>query len=218
VPPDERERLRPHGGGPYGTIDVAALADGRWQLVLQHVGNAPAEAYRAAEGERIHYRDRTDHVDQDWLDFPVTGISWTDARAYAAWLAASGRVPGARLCDEREWERAARGADDRVYPHGDVLLPGDANFDLTYGQKAFAFGPDAVGLHPESDSPFGVADLAGNAWEWMRSPVDPDRAVYRGGSFYQDALSARSNNSKTVDRQTRSAVIGLRLCADAPAL
>ena len=50
------------------------------------------------------------------------------------WLDRTGRVPGARVCEEREWERAARGADDRMYPHGDNLEPDDANFDETYGK------------------------------------------------------------------------------------
>lgn len=77
-------------------------------------------------------------------------------------------------------------------------------------------GSIRVGTHPESDSPFGVADLAGNVWEWLRSTVDPHKAWYRGGSFYQDRLSARSSNHNSVDSEMRSVQIGLRLCADAP--
>lgn len=216
LPPEERKRRLPRGVSSYGTIEVAQLDDGRWQLVLQPAGMSPLNGYRTVEGERLHYRDRTHHIDHDWLDFPVSGISWNDANAYAVWMAASGQVPGARLCNEREWERAARGADGRIYPQGDRLEPGDANFDLTYGQNALAFGPDAVGTHPESDSPFGVADLAGNVWEWLRSTVEPHEAWYTGGSFYQDRLSARSNNRRPVDPETRSVQVGLRLCADVP--
>ena len=214
LPADERERRRPHAGGPYGTVDLVLLGDGRWQMVLQRAGTVPADAYRAAEGEHMHYRDRTHNADQDWLDFPVTGVSWHDAIAYAAWRATTGGIPGARLCNDREWERAARGADDRVYPHGDQIEPDDADIDVSYGQKRLAFGPDAVGLHPVSDSPFGVADLAGNAWEWTRDAVDPDIAHYGGGSFFQDGLSARNYVRTTVNGDTRSVVVGVRLCAD----
>ena len=37
--------------------------------------------------------------------------------------------------------------------------------DATYGRMLGAYGPDEVGRHPESRSPFGVDDMAGNAWE-----------------------------------------------------
>ena len=217
LPAEEREQRRPRATTSSGTIELTRLDDGRWQLLLQPPHTSLANAYRAAEGERFRYLDRAQHVDHDWRDFPVTGISWSDANAYIAWLGASGRVPGARLCNEREWERAARGADDRVYPHGNRLDPGDANFDMTYDQKTFAFGLDTVGAHPDSDSPFGVADMAGNAWEWMRAAAGRDRPWYGGGSFYQDRLSARSNNRMRSDAETRSGQIGLRLCAEVPA-
>jgi formylglycine-generating enzyme required for sulfatase activity len=216
LPPEERERRRPRGSSSAGIIEVAQRDDGRWQLMLQPGRTSPADAYRAAEGEQIHYRKRTHRVDQDWLDFPVSGISWSDANAYTTWLASSGRVIGARLCSDREWERAARGADGRVYPHGDLLEPDDANFDMTYDQETLAFGPDAVGVHPDSDSPFGVADLAGNVWEYMRSAVDPAGRWYGGGSYYQDRITARSSNRARTDAESRAIQVGLRLCADAP--
>ncbi|MGZ3460957.1 MAG: formylglycine-generating enzyme family protein, partial [Archangium sp.] len=173
-------------------------------------------SHRAREGERLHYPEREHHAEADWLRLPVTGISWEDARAYAAWLSSSGRLPGARLCEMHEWERAARGADTRLYPQGDRLEPGDANFDQAYGRKPPAFGPDEVGSHPASDSPFGVADLTGNVWEWVRSEVEPQSAFYSGGSFYQDFISARVNNHVSGEPQQRSPLIGLRLCADPP--
>lgn len=215
LPAEERTRRRPHGRSSYGTLDVVQHDDGRWEFVLQPA-RAPGAAYRAMAGERLRYLERTENADQDWLDFPVMGVSWNDARAYAAWVAGTGRAAGARLCNEREWERAARGADGRVYPHGDRLEASDANFDMTYGQRTLAFGPDTIGAHPASDSPFGVSDLAGNVWEWIEPTVAPHEAWYRGGSFYQDRLSARSNNRISIDAETRSVQVGLRLCADAP--
>src|SRR5262249_4652406 len=138
-------------------------------------------------------------------------------QAYVAWLDRSGRVPGARLCDEHEWERAARGADDRLYPHGDVLDPDDANHDATYGRRPLGYGPDEVGAHPASESRVGVHDMAGNVWEWVRSVRDPGEAVIRGGSWYQDPLSCRSANRQMGDSTTlQNIVIGLRVCADPP--
>src|SRR5205814_1205645 len=70
----------------------------------------------------------------DWARLPVDGASREDGEQFAAWLARSGRVPGARLCTDREWERAARGADDRRYPNGNGDPgPNDACPLDTYG-------------------------------------------------------------------------------------
>src|SRR5262249_50657734 len=163
LPQEERSRRRPHTADTFifGAVDLTQTEKSIWQLKLQ-----PTEfAHSARVGELFHYRERSRRADQDWLRFPVTGISWKDANAYVDWLNRTGRVPGARLCDEHEWERAARGADDRRYPHGDQLGRDDANYDATYERKTLAFGPDEVGSHPQSVSPFGLSDMAGNVWE-----------------------------------------------------
>jgi len=146
----------------------------------------------------------------------VSGISFEDARAYARWLDQTGRVPGARLCTEQEWERAARGADDRKYPHGDRLLPDDANFDATYGKKPDAFGPDEVGSHPASRSPFGLDDMAGNVLEWTERSAGSRGPVIRGGSYYDASIGQRTENRHEPEPTFRDPTLGLRLCASAP--
>jgi serine/threonine protein kinase/formylglycine-generating enzyme required for sulfatase activity len=209
LPARERDAHRPRVDNRYGALDVAQLVNGEWQLSLQPV----SYLYRALKGELLHYADRTRRTDQNWLRFPVAGISWDDARAYLAWLRRSGRLPGARLCTEYEWERAARGADGRLYPSGDGLEPDDANHDVTYGRKPRAFGPDEVGSHPASDSPFGIADLVGNVSEWTESAHSPEEVIFRGGSYYQSFAVARGDNRQVGERTQRSALIGLRVCA-----
>jgi hypothetical protein len=93
----------------------------------------------------------------------VAAISPADVERYLLWLRQTGKVPGRGCAPRRSGKRAARGADDRVYPHGDELERDDANFDLTYGRLDSAFGPDAVGAHPATRSPFGLDDLAGTS-------------------------------------------------------
>jgi formylglycine-generating enzyme required for sulfatase activity len=210
--PAERERFLPHAGAFRGIgVELRRIGDA-WELALR-----PKErVYRARWGEPIRYRDRAVRSVQDWRRMPVSGISYREAEAYTAWLARSGRVPGARLCTEMEWERAARGADDREYPHGDRLDPDDANFDITYGQKLDSFGPDEVGAHPASRSPFGVDDLAGNIYELTQSSMVPGEAVVRGACYYYNREMVRLYNREVMSPDDRTAMIGLRVCAAAP--
>jgi len=169
--------------------------------------------YTAETGQRLRYERRAKRADQDWTRFPVSAVSYDDAVAYASWLDRTGRMPGARLCDEYEWERAARGADGRTFPSSATLAPDDANIDVTYGRESLAFGPDEVGSHPGSRSPVGADDMAGNVWEWTRSVQAPDGPVVRGGSWYQGEASARSLNRENAEPTLRAPLTGLRLCA-----
>ena len=186
--------------------------DGTW-LFAFHLMNGKG-VLTARMGERVHYPSRARRRDQDWLRFPLAGVSAEDMKGYLRWLDHTGRLPGARLCSELEWMRAARGADARKYPHGNRLRRDDANIDATYGFRKGAYGPDEVGSHPNSVSPFGLYDMAGNAFEMTR-PTTPGFGdiVLRGGAWYyseRDASIATRQASTATLRDPRS---GLRLCA-----
>jgi formylglycine-generating enzyme required for sulfatase activity len=145
---------------------------------------------------------------------PVVGVSWYEALAYCHWLAASTGIPY-RLPSEAEWEKAARGTDGRLWPWGNEWCPDRCNTAERYaGQTTPVGGHSSV-----ADSPYGVADVAGNVWEWtislwgrwmgrkaelqFRYPYDPDDGredleagadmlrVVRGGSFFYDRNFAR---------------------------
>jgi formylglycine-generating enzyme required for sulfatase activity len=182
---------------------------GAWTLTFQPT----TRRYSAPAGGLIRYVGRKLRANQDWLRFPVAGVAPVDAELYAAWLRRTGRVPGARLCTEAEWERAARGADDRLFPHGDELTADDANFSATYGRVESAFGPDEVGSHTASRSPFGVEDLAGNVFELAVSSEQRDQFVIRGGAYYFNTVSSRSTNREVVQPTFRDVTTGIRICA-----
>jgi formylglycine-generating enzyme required for sulfatase activity len=209
LPPAERAPRIPRSEGTEWKLHLEELPEGPWKLTLVLNG----KSISAREGENIRIEGRRQRVEQDWRRFPVTGISPEDAHAYAEFLA-RGRVPGARMCDEREWERAARGADNRPLPHGDRLAPADANFDQTYGHQSEAYGPDEVGAHPASASPFGPLDMVGNAFEMVRSAAPREDYLIRGGAWYHDVDSARSNNRSVIEPRMRNHLTGLRICAD----
>jgi formylglycine-generating enzyme required for sulfatase activity len=213
--PSERAKRTPAlPRNMHGSMRLEPLGDGGWRLYLQ-----PTEhEYSARLGEPIVYLGRDRRAAQDWRRFPVSGIGWDDAEAYVAWLRSTGRVPGARLCREDERERAARGADDREFPHGDALAPDDANFDETYGKEPLGFGPDVVGAHPRSRSLFGLDDVTGNVWEWtVGEGTTGSQKVLRGGAYYYGAMTNRIPNRQVVESSMRDANLGLRVCADPPA-
>lgn len=209
LPLVERRRRGPMAPGRQVALDETS--NGGWRLTLK----VPGAVLVAAEGEPLLLPGRSRRQALSWKSLPVVGVSWDDALAYEAWLDRSGRVPGARPCTEYEWERAARGADGRLYPHGDELHFDDASFDETYGRALQAYGPDEVGAHPASASPFGVLDLSGNVWEATRSVTADGAITLRGGSWYQDQFSARVDMRDFGEPSQRSERLGVRVCADA---
>jgi formylglycine-generating enzyme required for sulfatase activity len=211
--PEERELRRPRivstGTGVRGGLELLRTKPGEYRLVFQ-----PADLkFDVGWDEPVRYPDRTNRAVQDWRRFPVAGVSFEEAIAYTKWLAATGRVPHARLCSEIEWERAARGTSTQRFPHGDTMKPDDANIDVTYGKQPRNFGLDEVGSHPSGTSPFGVADLAGNVWEWTTGSVTAGQSVARGGSYYFDAYTARVTNRETPEASYRGSTVGFRVCA-----
>ncbi|MCG8418822.1 MAG: protein kinase [Proteobacteria bacterium] len=172
---------------------------------------------RVRAGQSVDYPGRSEmHRSQNWLRFPVTGISGQQVVRYAEWLSKTGKVPRARLCREDEWERAARGADDRFYPHGFWLQPADANYDETYGRKPNSYGFDEVGIHPHSASPFGLHDMVGNAYEMAISIIEERMLAMRGGAYYFHKITGSSVNRDVMAWDQPISYVGFRLCADLP--
>ncbi|MCB9569770.1 MAG: SUMF1/EgtB/PvdO family nonheme iron enzyme [Myxococcales bacterium] len=206
LPEEEKTKRLPNDG----EIVSVSASDSGWKISWA----AEEGPHEAVSGAPLVFPKREEHREMEWGSLPVSGVSAEDVAAYAAWLAASGRVPNARLCSDLEWERAARGADGRLFPHGDRLAPADANFDETYGKDAQKMGPEPVGSRPASRSPFGADDMAGNVYEWVVSSLGDSDHVIRGGCFLHLEMTSRSVHRELLGSNLRSAMIGARICAD----
>ncbi|HYH97164.1 bifunctional serine/threonine-protein kinase/formylglycine-generating enzyme family protein [Hyalangium sp.] len=219
LPLDAKERHilgRPTHELGQSALTLRQQYDGTWLFSFQLMNGSGVVTARS--GELAHYLGRSHRRDQDWLGFPLAGVSTEDIQSYLSWLDRTGRLPGARLCNELEWTRAARGADARKYPHGSQFRDDNANIDATYGFRNEAYGPDVVGSHPASMSPFGLHDMAGNIYE-MTQPTIPGfgDVVLRGGAWYYSANSAAIATRQASTSTLRDPRIGLRLCASFPA-
>ena len=192
---------------PASEIGLTQISDTVWEYRFPQ-GD---ESRVARSGTPIHLRGTDGTVLVDWTRLPISGLTWDDADAYLSWLGDTGRVPGARFCSEYEWERAARGADDRKYPHGDSITNGDANFAKGHDMALMAVAP--VGSFPLSVSPFGLHDTTGNVFEWVSSIGAGDQRVARSSTYLYDQISARLINRTTLGPDDRVPRVGLRVCA-----
>ena len=100
---------------------------------------------------------------------PVIWVNWFDASNFCQW--AQKKLP-----TEKQWERAAKGAEGNEYPWGNEFQYGIANLSKNAGSKN---KPVAVGSYPKSTSKEGVHDLIGNVWEWVEDDYQP----YKGSKF-----------------------------------
>jgi serine/threonine protein kinase/formylglycine-generating enzyme required for sulfatase activity len=170
-------------------IDITEVTNEQYQKFVDSKGHTPPPVWQG------------NHFPVDANKVPVTDVTWEDVKAYAEWLG-----DGKRLPTEEEWEFAARGTDGRIYPWGPEWAPNLSNSKSDDNEKQRLI---EVGQFPKGASPFGLLDMAGNAWEWTASDYkeysgaqyNPPKGfknlkVIRGGNFD----SARQSVTTTVRR------------------
>jgi formylglycine-generating enzyme required for sulfatase activity len=174
-------------------------------------------------------------------DKPINCIDWGAARTFCGWKG-DGTVHASgprRLPTEAEWERAARGFDQRRFPWGASATVGDqvcvsAFLADCYTVNPIALQPAACSL-PDGTPPVGLCNVIGNVAEWTadfysatyyadycpNGCIDPagppsgiDRVV-RGGSFATPVSNLSDGTRAHRQPALASGAIGIR-CALSP--
>jgi formylglycine-generating enzyme required for sulfatase activity len=168
-------------------IDQYEVTNARYRACVDAGAcNAPQ---KTRSSTRLSY-----YGDSQFDDYPVIFVDWNMAESYCEWR-------GAQLPSEAQWEKAARGDDERTYPWGEGIDCNKANYSKCGNDTV------KVGSYESGKSPYGIYDLAGNVWEWVdawydaypgNTISDPNFGttyrVMRGGSWGSDESGLRASN------------------------
>jgi len=215
------------------TAGEATLADGAIQ------GPYPGDPFHGAHHEieiqagewafmpvadpalRLNYVDGSFIPKSGYENHPVTMVSWFGAWGYCTFY-------GWHLPTDAEWEKAARGSDNRPYPWGHEIATNQANFlsshDLFERLFKGAGGTTPVGFYNgqtyggnyatlDDRSPYGLYDMAGNVWQWTGTIYEGRHyRNLRGGSHTNYAYNLRIWTHNNADPRHVSPSVGFR-CA-----
>ncbi|MEK6525625.1 MAG: SUMF1/EgtB/PvdO family nonheme iron enzyme, partial [Nitrospirota bacterium] len=200
-------------------IDKFEVTNGRYLEFVRATGHRPPQNVK--DPSRNLWQGGL--IPESIADRPVINVDWYDADAYCKWA-------GKHLPTEAEWEKAARGTDDRRFPWGNVEpTHKHLNYNQRWqGEKTLM----PVGSYAAGKSPFGAYDMAGNVWEWVadwydplyyeqspeRNPKGPElgtHKVLRSSGWEVETPLVRSVTRVKSDPLNRNHSTGFRCAADA---
>ncbi len=156
--------------------------------------------------------------DPAYDNYPVLNVNWDQAQAYCQFYSK-------RLPTEAEWEFAAGGPNNLVYPWGNDFIA-----EITAAALDEVVPVDAF---PEAVSPFGLYQMGSNAGEWVLDVFNPDfyssspktnplstsglvnDRIYRGGTFGSTDSGYYTTSRRFMDKRDAQKVwIGFRCAQD----
>ena len=160
---------------------------------------------------------------------PVINVSYKDAKSYANWV-------GKRLPTEEEWERAAKGDSNALYPYGNIYNYRLANTEsgstkpVGYFRKLMLKRKKNLGLFKDK-----IYDMSGNVAEWTSSNYEEQEIgkvrafihqkskkkvsqlykVVRGGSYKSSQYTATTTYRAPLRQEELNPYTGFRCAIDA---
>ena len=192
-----------------------------FELGVYPVTRAAYEAFVAATGHEPPKGWERPELSQP--DLPIVGVSWHDAVAYCAWRSNEDRP--VRLPTEAEWECAARGTGDALFPWGDVMpewMPNGGRGPLAAPWPVTLGEATGVGLYGISTN---IHEWCADWWDRdyysrspERNPAGADsgvRRVSRGGAWRHATTMCRVTLRSKIDPTFRYDDYGFRLARNA---
>ncbi len=190
---------------PAFSIDRCEVSNARYREFLLATRREPPQGWKSLDWRRAGLRvQRRDGSSVEFDALPASGMSWLDAQAYAEWA-------GVRLPTHAEWERVARGAENRDFPWGEQA-DGAPWRGATRGPRSDELGLDSWALYFENalpaDScadaatPEGALHMLGNVSEFTETPF-----------VWKDTARADADTRYVMGNPWDAEVLGLSLAS-----
>jgi formylglycine-generating enzyme required for sulfatase activity len=149
-------------GAPPNTRPVRQVCLKSFRIDAYEVTNAQYQLFVLKDNHDSPVDWSGDKYPPGKNNYPVVNVSWEDTATYC-------KSVDKRLPTEAEWEKAARGDDQRLWPWEDDPDPLPANLVDSGLNRT-----QPVGSYPDGKSFYGAYDMAGNVWEWVNDWYESD--------------------------------------------
>ena len=199
-------------------IDQTEVTNKQYQACVD-AGTCEPPSSKSSDTHPSYYEN------PEFDNYPVVYVNWYKASRYCEVWA------GGDLPTEAQWEKAARGTDERAYPWGETIDCDKANY-----QSSCVGDTSPVRNYESGKSPYNVYDMAGNVWEWVNdyyqsdyyaalgssasNPLGPESGyqyrVLRGGSWFSYDYDVRSAYRNWIVPSFTNNFVGFRCARSLP--